>query len=303
MQGIKESIKSYFTFSKKELNGIILLIALILISLSFPAIYRYYSVKPIYEMEVLDTEIIKFQEEIKRINVNQIGKRATKAEYFIFDPNGLDEKSWRKLGLSDRQIKVIYNYETKGGRFYNKEDVRKMYSISTEQYLKLEPYIRIVKASPPEKENRKVSLLNPDPEKKNTKKVLVEINSADSAMLTEIRGIGPAFASRIIKYRDRLGGFYKIEQLKEVYGIDSVKYQQIEDQISLNSDQIIQININSATFELLKKHPYLSYKQMNAVLQYRRQHGPFKTIDELKKVALLNEEIIRKIEPYILFNP
>lgn len=110
MQGIKESIKSYFTFSKKELNGIILLIALILISLSFPAIYRYYSVKPIYEMEVLDTEIIKFQEEIKRINVNQIGKRATKAEYFIFDPNGLDEKSWRKLGLSDRQIKVIYKY-------------------------------------------------------------------------------------------------------------------------------------------------------------------------------------------------
>lgn len=303
MQGIKESIKSYFTFSKKELNGIILLIALILISLSFPAIYRYYSVKPIYEMEVLDTEIIKFQEEIKRINVNQIGKRATKAEYFIFDPNGLDEKSWRKLGLSDRQIKVIYKYETKGGRFYNKEDFKKMYSIGAEQYLKLEPYIRIVKASPPEKENRKVSLFNPDPEKKNTKKVLIEINSADSAMLTEIRGIGPAFASRIIKYRDRLGGFYKIEQLKEVYGIDSVKYQQIEDQISLNSDQITQININSATFELLKKHPYLSYKQMNAVLQYRRQHGPFKTIDELKKVALLNEEIIRKIEPYILFNP
>lgn len=303
MQGIKESIKSYFTFSKKELNGIILLIALILISLSFPAIYRYYSVKPIYEMEVLDTEIIKFQEEIKRINVNQIGKRATKAEYFIFDPNGLDEKSWRKLGLSDRQIKVIYKYETKGGRFYNKEDFKKMYSIGAEQYLKLEPHIRIVKASPQEKENRKVSLFNPDPEKKNTKKVLIEINSADSAMLTEIRGIGPAFASRIIKYRDRLGGFYKIEQLKEVYGIDSVKYQQIEDQISLNSDQITQININSATFELLKKHPYLSYKQMNAVLQYRRQHGPFKTIDELKKVALLNEEIIRKIEPYILFNP
>lgn len=303
MQGIKESIKSYFTFSKKELNGIILLIALILISLSFPAIYRYYSVKPIYEMEVLDTEIIKFQEEIKRINVNQIGKRATKAEYFIFDPNGLDEKSWRKLGLSDRQIKVIYKFETKGGRFYNKEDFKKMYSIGAEQYLKLEPYIRIVKASPQEKENRKVSLFNPDPEKKNTKKVLIEINSADSAMLTEIRGIGPAFASRIIRYRNRLGGFYKIEQLKEVYGIDSVKYQQIEDQISLNSDQIIQININSATFELLKKHPYLSYKQMNAVLQYRRQHGPFKTIDELKKVALLNEEIIRKIEPYILFNP
>ena len=303
MQGIKESIRSYFTFSKKELNGIILLITLILIVLSFPAIYRYYSPVSFYDMEAFDTEMQEFQEQIKRSDANQKEKEVAQADYFIFDPNGLDEEYWRRLGLSGRQIKVIYKYEAKGGRFYNKEDVRKMYSISAEQYLKLEPYIRIAKTTSQEKENRKVSLFNSDPEKKNTKRVMIEINSADSAMLTEIRGIGPAFASRIIRYRDRLGGFYKIEQLKEVYGIDSIKYRQIEDQISLNSDQIIQININSATFELLKKHPYLSYKQMNAVLQYRRQHGPFKTIDELKKVTLLNEEIIRKIEPYILFNP
>lgn len=94
-----------------------------------------------------------------------------------------------------------------------------------------------------------------------------------------------------------------MEQLKEVYGIDSVKYEQIKDQISLNSGMIIQISINSATFEILRKHPYLSYKQMNAILQYRRQHGNFKTAEELKKVAILNEEIIRKIEPYISFNP
>lgn len=303
MQGIKKSIQSYFNFSKREFNGILLLIALILMTLSFPVIYRYYNVKPAYKMEVFETEIREYEEQIKLSGSIQSGKRSVKAEYFVFDPNGLDEKSWRKLGLSDKQIKVIYNFEAKGGKFYNKEDFKKMYSISTEQYLLLEPFIRIVNKSSPAKQNVRMSLSQSNPLRRNAKKVLVEINSADSAMLTEIHGIGPAFASRIIKYRDRLGGFYKMEQLKEVYGIDSVKYEQIKDQISLNSGMIIQISINSATFEILRKHPYLSYKQMNAILQYRRQHGNFKTAEELKKVAILNEEIIRKIEPYISFNP
>lgn len=280
-----------------------MLTGLILLILLFPVIYRSYKTKPAHEMEVFQTEIREYEEQIKLSGRAKAGKRSVKAEYFVFDPNGLDEKSWRKLGLSDKQIKVIYNYEAKGGKFYNKEDLKKMYSIGVEQYLRLEPYIRIVNKLSPEKQNFRSSTPQSDPARENAKKVMVEINSADSAMLTEIRGIGPAFASRIIKYRNRLGGFYKIEQLREVYGIDSVKYQQIKDQISLNSEKIIQININSATFEILRKHPYLSYKQMNAILQYRRQHGNFKTAEELKKVAILNEEIIRKIEPYISFNP
>lgn len=296
-------IRSYFSFSRKELNGIILLLTLVLITLSFPVIYRYYSEDTLYDTSNFELEILELKEQISKARAHQPLKEAIKAEYFMFDPNMLDEKSWRKLGLSDKQIKVIYKYESKGGKFNSKEDLKKMYSISAEQYLKLEPYIRIVNPPSFEKKSRKISFINAAREKQNTEVVMVEINSADSAMLTAIRGIGPAFASRIIRYRNRLGGFYKKEQLKEVYGLDSAKFQQISDQIVLNSKLISRIDLNSATFEQLKKHPYLTYKQMNAILQYRRQHGPFGSIDELNKVALLNEEIIRKIEPYISFNP
>jgi competence ComEA-like helix-hairpin-helix protein len=98
-----------------------------------------------------------------------------------------------------------------------------------------------------------------------------------------------------------LGGFYKLEQLQEVYGIDSLKFSQIKDQIRVDADLIQKINVNTATFEQFKKQPYLSYKQINALIQYRRQHGNFKTIDDLKKIVVLNEEIIRKIEPYFAF--
>ncbi|MFZ4102277.1 MAG: ComEA family DNA-binding protein, partial [Sphingobacterium thalpophilum] len=130
-----------------------------------------------------------------------------------------------------------------------------------------------------------------------------EINAADSLELERIRGIGPAFALRIIKFRRRLGGFYRKEQLLEVYGMDSLKYDQLKDQIQVNTGLVRRLNINTFTFEEIRHHPYLTYKQMNAIIQYRTQHGLYKSIDDLRKIAILNEEIIRKIEPYFSFNP
>ncbi|MDO8992069.1 MAG: helix-hairpin-helix domain-containing protein, partial [Daejeonella sp.] len=106
-----------------------------------------------------------------------------------------------------------------------------------------------------------------------------------------------------IRFRKRLGGFYRKEQLLEVYGMDSVKYNQLKDLIQVNGELIIKINLNTFTFEEIKRHPYLTYKQMNAIIQYRSQHGSFRSIDDLMKIAILNEEIIRKIEPYIVLSP
>jgi competence protein ComEA len=129
------------------------------------------------------------------------------------------------------------------------------------------------------------------------------LNSADSLELESVRGIGPAFASRIIRFRKRLGGFHRKEQLLEIYGMDSVKYDQLKDLIKVNAGLINQINLNTFTFDEIRRHPYLTYKQMNAIIQYRSQHGSFKSIDDLMKIAMLNEEIIRKIEPYIVLSP
>ena len=199
--------------------------------------------------------------------------------------------------MSERQIKVIKNYELKGGRFYRREDLKKIYSISAADYKKLEPFIKIPQSErsvADTSRGRKIEFKRFIAEVK-----VVEVNTADSALLETLRGIGPVFASRIVKYRNRLGGFYNKEQLREVYGIDSVKYQELKDQVEIDESLIKKININTATFDELKTHPYLRYNQINAIIQYRKQHGNYNNINDVKDINIITEENFRKIEPYL----
>lgn len=206
---------------------------------------------------------------------------------FVFNPNNLPAEQWKQLGLSERQISTIKNYEAKGGHFADKTDVKKIYAITADDYKRLEPYINI----PPD-----VYAAN-----KVKPGVVIEINGADSAKLTTIRGIGPAFAQRIVEYRTRLGGFLNKEQLKEVYGIDSVKFAQIKGGISVNPAYINKIKINQVDFEGLRRFPYLTNKQTNAIIQYRREHGDYQNMTALHNIVILDDNILRKIEPYINF--
>ena len=129
----------------------------------------------------------------------------------------------------------------------------------------------------------------------------VELNTADSAALTRIHGIGPSFARRIIAYRQKLGGFLNKEQLKEVYGLDSEKYAEIKDEVRIDASRVKKLHINTVDFEALRHFPYLSYKQANAVIQYRVQHGNYQSLNDMRDIALLNDEILSKIAPYITF--
>jgi competence ComEA-like helix-hairpin-helix protein len=179
-----------------------------------------------------------------------------------------------------------------------------MYSISDRKFQQLEPYIRIAPAraqarvyakSYSETNSKKIY-----PSKTQSIKV-VELNTADSTQLETLRGIGPALSARIVKYRNRLGGFYKKEQLLDVYGLDSVKFEELKNQVSVDPVTVQKINVNTATFDEMKKHPYLSYKQMNAIIQYRKQHGVYRSVEDLREIAIINEEILRKIEPYLTY--
>ncbi len=307
---MKHPIASLFDFSKKELNGILVLFIILSVILAFPYGYAYFDEPEVYDLTSFQKEIALFRASAEssatgkykafQKHGNAFEKKNLKPTFFTFNPNGLSAEDWQRLGLSAGQAKVIQNYEAKGGRFYKKEDLKKIYSITEAQYISLEPYIGIRSdRSEPLVERRPAEHGRADRLPKRN--VLVEINSADSVMMESIRGIGPAFASRIIRYRNRLGGFYNKEQLKEVYGIDSLKYQQLSDYIVVDESLIEKININTATFEHLKRHPYLNFKQINALIQYRLQHGNYGNLDDLHKVLILNEKIIRKIGPYISF--
>lgn len=291
---------SLLKFTKGELSGIIVLICLLILAFTLPYLYNFYSPKSqlqhdsTFFKEVETFYTLQENKQHPRVASNTLTQKKDSIILFNFDPNKIDFPMGKKLGLSTKQILSIQKYLAKGGKFRQKEDLSKMYVLSPKEYQKILPYITIPETTPKHSLYQKI-------DRKPIKIELIEINSADTLQLTQIRGVGQVFANRITKYRDRIGGFYKKEQLKEVFGLDSIKYTLIEPQISINPDKIIKTNINIASFDDLKRYPYWNYKQISALLNYKKQHGNFKSIQDLYPILLLNKKTIENITPYLIF--
>jgi DNA uptake protein ComE-like DNA-binding protein len=288
---MKTRIKNHLIITKKEWNGMVVLVILIAGVLAAPYIYQLFRKDSIINFKDFDNAVAALGKAEKegsyRENIMASDNKITHPVMFPFDPNNLTTDQWKQLGLSERQAAVIEHYETKGGRFYNKEDVKKIYAVTPADYKRLGPYINIP-------QENYIS-------KKAKPGEIIELNSADSAKLTELQGIGPSFAVRIIRYRNRLGGFYNKEQLKEIFGVDSLKYAGIKGQVSVDAGLVKKININKISFNQLRIFPYLGYNQVNAIIQYRVQHGNYNSIADMKNIVLLDNGILSKIEPYLKF--
>ncbi|QEM12022.1 helix-hairpin-helix domain-containing protein [Mucilaginibacter rubeus] len=284
-------LKSYLSITKKEWNGMVVLIILIAMVLLAPYVFLANHKDNTINFKAFDKAVAyanKTGDLIADEHTSAANHTTLPITLFKFNPNNLAVTSWIKLGLTEHQAQVIKHYEEKGGRFFTRGDVQKMYSISPTEYKRLEPYIDL-----PDGPALHINKVKPGE--------VVDINSADSARLTMIHGIGPAFARRIVRYRQRVGGFYSKEQLKEVYGLDQEKYDQIKDEVAVDGRHIIKVNINRATFNDLRRFPYMSFKQMDAIIAYRDEHGNYNTLTDLKNIAILNDGILRKIGPYLVF--
>ncbi|HBG70455.1 MAG: hypothetical protein A2W93_09370 [Bacteroidetes bacterium GWF2_43_63] len=297
-------IKEFLNLSKTEKAGIWLLISIFITVILLSSFLR--SAKT----SVADTDFSQFEQQIlawessicsddKQYNniksdLDAPGYSSAKSKLnpFAFNPNELDADGWKRLGLTDKQTKSILNYRQKGGEFRIKKDFAKMYTISEEEYLVLEPFIQL-----PEKQAQKPDYKASSYEKKEV--VRVEINSADTSALMKVRGIGPAFAMRIVSYRSRIHGYISIDQLKEVKGIDSLKFAEISPSLFVNPYLVRKININTVTFDELKGHPYFGYNISLSLINYRKQHGEYKVLTDIKKSALVTEEVYKKISPYL----
>lgn len=139
--------------------------------------------------------------------------------------------------------------------------------------------------------------------RKKAPRQIVQLNSADTLQLQELYGIGPTFARRIVKYRNLLGGYVRKEQLLEVYGMDAERYNQIASYISVDPSAVKKIDINSASINDLKRHPYLDYYQAKALVAYRERGNTFSSMDDLLKVNLIEPSTTTKLQGYIQFNP
>ena len=299
-----QKFKQYFEISRREFRGMIVFVIILLLIYISPYIYEKLTFEPVkIQIETLKSKIVeieKFKQDKAYAEDNNDNLVTQKPVFFNFNPNNLPVDDWMKMGLSEKQAKSIKKYESKGGKFRSKADVKKMYAINDQMYQNMEPYVQIpdeVKTAPTfaKSENFKTEV------KPANRSITVDINAADSLEFLNVRGIGPAFASRIINYRNRLGGFHSKTQLKEVWGLDSLKYTTLENQIVVNNINLKKINLNNCAFEDIKLFPYLTYKQMNAIIAYRKQHGNYKSVEDLNKIAILTPQIIQKITPYISF--
>lgn len=295
-----DSLRKWFSFSKGERIAIITILALILL-LILACLFRP-ARKSLSDASLhnLDSLLALRQAAIEAQQQQQAEKPQEVAELhpFPFNPNTITEDEWRQIGLTDRQIRNIMNYKAKGGKFYSKNDVGKLYTISEEDFAQLEPFIVLPEAS--RSKNTKssaqsgVSTPSTDsgtasttkPEKKAIP--VVDLNTVDSTTLVELPQIGPYTAVRILEFRDKLGGFVDKEQLRAVKGMDEARYAAIEPYINLGETEIRKIDINRADFKSLVHHPYLSYEQVKRIFNQREKRGMIKNWEQLE--ALLREE-------------
>jgi competence protein ComEA len=306
---VKQFLKDYFTFNKGERNGVFILSSIILLLISFFYIYPYFQDSFTTDFSEFDSEIEAFISDKKKVSDSialiQAERQAKKfenhatgiePEMFPFDPNLVSEEEMFKLGLKPFLVKTILNYREKGGRFFKKEDFGKIYGVSDSLFNAVSPFIIIpILESEPKNTNETFKK-----EIKDKTLLWIELNTADSTELIKVKGIGPAFSSRIIKYRNRLGGFLDVGQLLEVYGFSPELFESVQSSFYANIDAVRKININTCSAEELKNHPYINnWNIANVIVNYRKNHGPYKRTEEIRKTDLVNEEIYLKIAPYL----
>lgn len=282
-------------FSRGQRNGLIVLSFLIVISAVTPFFIQF--LKKDYS-----SSFLKFEKEIGQAlkQEKSASSEEVPIELFDFNPNTASEQEFVKLGLSGKQIKQILNYRNKNGKFYKKEDFGKIYAIDEETYNRLESYI-VISQKRTKSRKRKYQNKTEKEVAPKYKKIIVEINSVTVEELQKVRGIAVTFSKRIIKYRDALGGFVEKTQLKEVYGIDDEKYQQIQSQITCKSSVVKKIKINYSTAKDFEKHPYFSKKQAKEIMKNKSFNGRYKSIGDLRKRLGFSDEFIKKIEDYLEF--
>lgn len=221
-----------------------------------------------------------------------------KSTLFYFDPNTLPAEGWKRLGLRDKTIATIRNYIAKGGKFRQPGDIKKVWGLFPDEAERLMPYIQITNtpgAPPAGKANREYNNIAPGYKKATA---VVSINESDTAALIALPGIGNKLSQRIVNFRTRLGGFHSIEQVGETFGLPDSTFQKIKPFLRL-SGEVKKLDLNTATLDELKTHPYIRYELANAIMQYKRQHGDYQSVDDIKRIMIVTEELFNKVSPYL----
>jgi competence ComEA-like helix-hairpin-helix protein len=309
-------LKDFFYFSKGQRAAIIILLAIIVLSIAGNFVLNLIPEKEkeedvdkflaqtedfMHSLKSADSirKLKQAEEYYKNFAEEPYLKEDTHYSLFPFNPNTADSITFSKLGIKSYVIKNILRYKKKGGKFTSPDDFAHVWGLTPEKFAELKPYILSDTKNPKELQ---IDTVKPDSKKSEPQEViLVDINSADTAELMTVKGIGRKYANGIIKYRTLLGGYYDKNQVLEVYGMTPENFEKIKDKLTVSLTSVTKIDVNKASAERLRSHPYLNFYQAKAIYELRRKKGKLRNIAELNPLEAFTSEQLKKIEPYLKF--
>lgn len=312
----RETLKEYFTFTKKERLGVFVLAALLAIAFLVPPLYHYWRPPPVPEIDstiaqqLLPPDSAPYTHtgnsypppryQATRYHPSYSNTTTQPAERFPFNPNTASADDLRRLGIPERTIVTILRFREHGGRFRQPGDLARIYGFPGSLAASLEPLITL--PAEPARANLP-PFSGPATARGRTATVAtVDINEADSAAWEALPGIGPRLASRIVNFRQSLGGFYSIQQVGETFGLPDSVFQRIRPLLHLNNTTVRQLSVNTASLEILKTHPYIRYSLARSIILYRTEHGPFAAPEDLLKMAAATTGWLARVQPYLRFD-
>lgn len=310
---MKKRKKIVFFLTGEQWVGLALLVLLVLGTLI--AVKRLQPRDEVEENWVNDSTKVEFaayqekQDSIRKSQWKKTYKRDTIAiRMQMFDPNTVDSNTLVHLGFKPWQAQNLLKYRAKGGKYRKAEDLKRLYGMTDSMYLLLQPYICI------ELENLEVDSSANDslmgdttrhdtmPRWQHVKKdTILNLRTADTTELKMIWGIGSYRAKQIVRYREALGGFVRVEQLLEVEGMENVPDSVLKHFV-LDTADVKQLNINSIGVRQLSKHPYLRFEEAKAIYEFRRKKIRLDSLGQLNELECLSDEAIKRIAPYLNFD-
>lgn len=309
----KHLLQDYFTFSRSERKGLTILLVIILLFIVANKVMFYFETPEKINVVLLDSarhelglmnDSINRQSSEMRLFASNSGPAypgipersaapsseettSLAPELFPFDPNRATDDDFSRLGFSGKQVTTIRKYIESGAVFSNKDDFFRIRVITENQKQILSDYV-VIESS------------GNFPSGKNTAspEQLIELNTADSILLKQLPGIGDKLSKRIVKYRDLLGGFCSVSQLKEVYGLSEQTISQITDKVTVDVSKVKKLDLNFAEINELSRHPYLSKDLARLIVRFRSKNGSIRDLDILRDSMILNIDDYNRLKPY-----